>query len=43
MKIFGHDGMKLADAIEEEIEDELRAVRREEVTIPTLALADTPS
>ena len=26
VKIFGHDGMKLADAIEEEIEDDLRAV-----------------
>jgi phosphoglucosamine mutase len=37
VKIFGHDGMKLADAIEEEIEDELRALRREDVTIP-----DTP-
>jgi phosphoglucosamine mutase len=34
VKIFGHDGMKLADAIEEEIEDELRALRRDEVTIP---------
>ncbi|HUP60186.1 MAG TPA: phosphoglucosamine mutase [Thermoanaerobaculia bacterium] len=26
VKIFGHDGMKLADAIEEEIEDDLRSV-----------------
>ena len=26
VKIFGHDGMKLADALEEEIEDDLRAV-----------------
>jgi phosphoglucosamine mutase len=26
VKIFGHDGMKLADAIEEEIEDDLRRV-----------------
>lgn len=34
VKIFGHDGMKLPDAIEEEIEDELRALRRDEVTIP---------
>jgi phosphoglucosamine mutase len=34
VKIFGHDGMKLADAIEEEIEDELRALRRDDVTIP---------
>ncbi|HET8799014.1 MAG TPA: phosphoglucosamine mutase [Thermoanaerobaculia bacterium] len=38
VKIFGHDGMKLADAIEEEIEDELRALRREEVTIPDAPL-----
>ena len=37
VKIFGHDGMKLPDAIEEEIEDELRALRRDAVTIP-----DTP-
>lgn len=37
VKIFGHDGMKLPDAIEEEIEDELRALRRDGVTIP-----DTP-
>jgi phosphoglucosamine mutase len=34
VKIFGHDGMKLPDAIEEEIEDELRALRRDDVTIP---------
>src|SRR6185436_14098170 len=33
VKIFGHDGMKLPDAIEEQIEDELRALRREDVTI----------
>jgi len=41
VKIFGHDGMKLADAIEEEIEDEMRAVRREEVTISDAPLADS--
>jgi phosphoglucosamine mutase len=29
VKIFGHDGMKLPDAIEEEIENELRAVQVE--------------
>ncbi|HEU4888501.1 MAG TPA: phosphoglucosamine mutase, partial [Thermoanaerobaculia bacterium] len=34
VKIFGHDGMKLPDAIEEEIEDDLRALRRDDVTIP---------
>jgi phosphomannomutase len=33
VKIFGHDGMKLADAIEEEIEDELRAIRRDDTTV----------
>ena len=33
VKIFGHDGMKLADAIEEEIEDDLRAV---EADVPAL-------
>jgi phosphoglucosamine mutase len=29
VKIFGHDGMKIPDAIEEQIEDEMRALRRE--------------
>ncbi len=42
VKIFGHDGMKLADAIEEEIEDELRAIRRDSVTIPEMPLFDSP-
>jgi phosphoglucosamine mutase len=37
VKVFGHDGMKLADAIEEEIEDELRALRRDGVIV-----SDTP-
>lgn len=40
VKIFGHDGMKLADAIEEEIEDELRALRTEDVTVPETPLAE---
>jgi phosphoglucosamine mutase len=40
VKIFGHDGMKLPDAIEEEIEDELRALRREDVTIPETPLVE---
>lgn len=31
VKIFGHDGMKIPDAVEERIEDELRANRRESV------------
>lgn len=34
VKIFGHDGMKVPDAVEEQIEDEVRALRREGVTIP---------
>jgi phosphoglucosamine mutase len=42
VKIFGHDGMKLADSVEEQIEDELRAVRREDVTISDAPLADHP-
>jgi phosphoglucosamine mutase len=32
VKIFGHDGMKLSDALEEEIEDELLAIRRHDAT-----------
>ena len=39
VKIFGHDGMKLPDAVEEEIEDELRALRRENVAIPFVELS----
>lgn len=40
VKIFGHDGMKIPDADEERIEDELRAVRRDDVTIPHIVLRD---
>jgi phosphoglucosamine mutase len=40
VKIFGHDGMKLADAIEEEIEDELRALRRDDASIPDVPLKE---
>jgi phosphoglucosamine mutase len=40
VKIFGHDGMKIPDAVEEQIEDELRAIRRESVTIPQIATDD---
>src|SRR5438045_6053945 len=39
VKIFGHDGMKIPDAIEEQIEDELRALRRDDVTIPFVELS----
>ncbi len=40
VKIFGHDGMKLADSIEEAIEDELRALRRDDTTIPDVPLTE---
>lgn len=40
VKIFGHDGMKLPDAIEEEIEDELRALRVDDVTVPDAPLVE---
>lgn len=39
VKIFGHDGMKVPDAVEEEIEDALRALRREDISIPTINLS----
>jgi phosphoglucosamine mutase len=39
VKIFGHDGMKLPDAVEEEIEDSLRALRREDISIPLINLS----
>src|SRR5471032_1788335 len=38
VKIFGHDGMKLSDALEEEIEDELLAIRRDDATAITRPL-----
>ncbi|HVG24255.1 MAG TPA: phosphoglucosamine mutase [Thermoanaerobaculia bacterium] len=40
VKIFGHDGMKVADAIEEQIEDELAALRRDDASIPDTPLAE---
>ena len=42
VKIFGHDGMKLPDAIEEQIEDELRAIRRDQVAFDSEELPDSP-
>ncbi|MBK5258455.1 MAG: phosphoglucosamine mutase [Thermoanaerobaculia bacterium] len=43
VKIFGHDGMKLPDAVEEQIEDEMRAIRRDHVTIDDdTLLAESP-
>ncbi|HXH38097.1 MAG TPA: phosphoglucosamine mutase, partial [Thermoanaerobaculia bacterium] len=40
VKIFGHDGMKIPDSVEEQIEDELRAIRRDGVTVPDIDLSD---
>jgi phosphoglucosamine mutase len=40
VKIFGHDGMKIPDALEEEIEDETRAIRRDDVAIPNVELRE---
>jgi phosphoglucosamine mutase len=40
VKIFGHDGMKVPDSVEEEIEDELRALRREDVDVPPTPLTE---
>ena len=38
VKIFGHDGMKVPDSVEEQIEDALRAIRRDDVRIPDVEL-----
>jgi phosphoglucosamine mutase len=40
VKIFGHDGMKIPDVREEEIEDEMRAIRRDDVSIPKIELRE---
>ena len=40
VKVFGHDGMKIADAAEEEIEDSMRALRRDDVTVPDIELRE---
>jgi phosphoglucosamine mutase len=40
VKVFGHDGMKIPDAREEEIEDEMRAIRSEDVAIPPIELRE---
>ena len=42
VKIFGHDGMKVPDSVEEQIEDEMRAIRRESVFLDIDALHDSP-
>lgn len=41
VKIFGHDGMKVPDAVEEQIEDEMRALRRDDVKIPEIPLNES--
>jgi phosphoglucosamine mutase len=38
VKIFGHDGMKIPDSHEEQIEDELRAIRDETVKVTPIEL-----
>lgn len=43
VKIFGHDGMKLPDSVEEQIEDELRAIRRDDVHVDPVSLGDSPA
>ncbi len=40
VKIFGHDGMKIPDADEERIEEEMRAIRRDDISIPKIDLRD---
>src|SRR6185295_3515972 len=42
VKIFGHDGMKLPDSVEEQIEDELRAIRRDDAVIGEVELTESP-
>jgi phosphoglucosamine mutase len=41
VKIFGHDGMKVPDAVEEQIEDEMRALRRDDVKVPDISLHES--
>src|SRR5438046_1036824 len=41
VKIFGHDGMKIPDSVEEQIEDELRALRRDDVTVAEIPMSDS--
>jgi len=40
VKIFGHDGMKLPDADEEQIEEEMRALRRDHAEGPPIELRE---
>jgi phosphoglucosamine mutase len=41
VKIFGHDGMKLSDALEKQIEEELLAIRREGESIERESLVES--
>lgn len=44
VKVFGHDGMKLSDKLEKEIEDEMLAIRRaEEPDLSRIELASSES
>lgn len=40
VKVFGHDGMKLSDDLEEQIEEELLALRKDKQAIPQVALSE---
>lgn len=40
VKIFGHDGMKIPDAHEEQIEDEMRSIRSDDVAIPPIDIRE---
>lgn len=40
VKVFGQDGMKLSDDLEEQIEDELLALRKDKQGIPRVALTE---
>lgn len=42
VKVFGHDGMKLSDDLEEQIEDELLSLRKENPEIPHAPLDENP-
>ncbi|HXI12795.1 MAG TPA: phosphoglucosamine mutase [Thermoanaerobaculia bacterium] len=43
VKVFGHDGMKLADSLEKAIEDDLLRIRNEENSIEDQALMESPA
>jgi len=43
VKVFGHDGMKLPDAIEKDIEQDLLAIRNQDIDVPQEALIESPA